>query len=382
MSNGEARAARLNRLARWTLALGSLLAVVQLARIEPPSAPPRHLVILSLAPEASETLLAASTATQVGPLPLDRFLGESTVFRHAIAQADSPDPSLRSLFTGRYPTATLLRRGSIPAPTLADEFRKAGFRTAAFPPNASSEKSREWLGAGFESWRDEFPDNRSRADAARQWLSEQDSQRSFLFLHIDGPDPVGEAGRFLEGLRADGFLDRALVVMLTPHAKPEAIPQGVPLHEHSLRVPLAFRLPQHERRRFDQTVELIDVAPTLHGLFHLPGPRGLPGQRLHGAIWIGTPPREEHLAYAQRDFANGWHALVGNRFELLVHRGNGRVLLFDLDGDPTRDIGDDRRVLRSELRQILKRRLIGTSGERSALLRQANSMRDATTAAR
>ncbi len=127
---------------------------------------------------------------------------------------------------------------------------------------------------------------------------------------------------------------------------------------------------------------MIDVAPTLHGLFRLPGPRGLPGQRLHGAIWIGTPPREDHLAYAQRDFANGWHALVGDRFELLVHRGNGRVLLFDLDGDPTRDIGEDRRVLRSELRQVLKRRLIATSGERSALLRRANSIRDAAPADR
>ncbi len=70
---------------------------------------------------------------------LDRLAKENVYFEYALSQETSTLPSVMSYFTGMIPNRHLDLKGrpSIPenAPTLATEFRKAGFDTALFTDN-------------------------------------------------------------------------------------------------------------------------------------------------------------------------------------------------------------------------------------------------------
>jgi arylsulfatase A-like enzyme len=139
---------------------------------------------------------------------------------------------MATLFTGRPPieTCVLDNRNALPpdAVTLAEELKRAGFRTAAFSANRLLAP-----GSGFEKGFDTFfqdasDDRDARAvEAAEQWIAAQDPKgdaRLFLWLHLVGPhlpyapaplDGIEFAHRFTDPAytgAADGsreFLDAA-----------------------------------------------------------------------------------------------------------------------------------------------------------------------------
>jgi arylsulfatase A-like enzyme len=130
---------------------------------------------------------------------LDRLAAESVVFENAFSQAPWTKPSVATLFTSLYPLAhgltdqaeqspggkSALRTGVLTAQavTMAEVFRAADYRTAAFVGNS-------WLDAafgfdqGFETY--ETPRNtRALLDKATAWLDSIPSGTPFfLYLHL------------------------------------------------------------------------------------------------------------------------------------------------------------------------------------------------------
>jgi arylsulfatase A-like enzyme len=129
------------------------------------------------------------------------------VFRNAIAQWTSTNPSHISMFTGLYPTThgvgTNTAGLSGKRSTLAQVLRNAGFRTGAFVSGYTLRSRRTGIHRGFEVYQQGFQgsrrDGRETADLALDWLAGlQAQERWFLFLHLyDAHGPYRGDGRYL-----------------------------------------------------------------------------------------------------------------------------------------------------------------------------------------
>jgi len=126
---------------------------------------------------------------------------------------------------------------------------------------------------------------------AERWLAAEGDKPFFFFLHLYEPHtPYGPtydadvaradaiAGKFLDFLRAKGFYDRAIVVLLSDHG--EGLmdhgeqEHGVLLYRESLQVPLIVKpAGAREHRDVGSPVGLIDVLPTILELAGVPAPR-------------------------------------------------------------------------------------------------------------
>ncbi len=92
-------------------------------------------------------------------------------------------------------------------------------------------------------------------------------------------------GRFLDELRADGTLDRALLIVLSDHGESlgeHDIVGHTLMWEEELRVPMIIRFPggQFAGTRIQAPVMLIDVLPTLLDFLGLPPQAGIQGSSL------------------------------------------------------------------------------------------------------
>jgi len=138
----------------------------------------------------------------------DRFAEEGWWFRRAVSQAPWTKPSIATLFTSLYPTqhgvvthpSGQLHAGqdlkrelqtsdrlSASGATLAEAYRAAGFRTAAFVANPWLDR-RFGFGQGFEHYDDSFarwgvPGERVM-EAALEWLATlRPDERFFVYVH-------------------------------------------------------------------------------------------------------------------------------------------------------------------------------------------------------
>ncbi len=125
---------------------------------------------------------------------LDRLARQGAVFQQAIAQAPFTLPSLASVMTGLTPPSHGVRNH--PAQlnpeliTLAEHLSQAGYRTAAMTRHS-------WLRrkSSFDQGFDEYHNNkfsagldaRSLSLAAADWISGNDEQPFFLWLHFLDP---------------------------------------------------------------------------------------------------------------------------------------------------------------------------------------------------
>ncbi len=137
-----------------------------------------------------------------GPISpnLDRLAAESLLFENCFANAPWTKPSIATLFTSLPPAvhgvrglgrATWSGKGGVievlpdKAYTMAERFRGAGYRTAAFVANAFV-SPRHGFSQGFEVFERERK-TKALLAAARRWLAERDSDRRapfFLYLHV------------------------------------------------------------------------------------------------------------------------------------------------------------------------------------------------------
>lgn len=145
----------------------------------------------------------------------DRFAREHLWFARAVAQAPWTKPSVATLFTSLYPSQhgvlthpshqvhagedlgrKLLASDRLPASaaTLAEAYRAAGFRTAAFVANPWMDR-RFGFQQGFEHYDDSFAHWGATGDgvmaAALAWLATlRPDERYFLYVHtIDAHRP-------------------------------------------------------------------------------------------------------------------------------------------------------------------------------------------------
>jgi arylsulfatase A-like enzyme len=242
---------------------------------------------------------------------LDALAAEGVVFEQAHAPAPWTLPSHVSLFSSRLPLDHKVRwdanRMDLSLTMLAEHFRNAGYRTAAFTGGAYV-AAYFGFSQGFEAYveRDEVRDRGPGriASAALRWVRENRRVPFFLFVHtyephspFDHPDLAhpGDAGRLegslgnrqveaihrgelvltgaerryvadlydgdvaqtdrvfgglLDTLRRDGILDRAVLVVLSDHGEDlwdhdlaRSPSHGHTLYQDVLRVPLFVRAP-------------------------------------------------------------------------------------------------------------------------------------------
>lgn len=166
----------------------------------------------------------------------------------------------------------------------------------------------------------------------------------------------GLAGHLLEGLRAAGRLDRTLIVVTADHGEElyehnSYLYHSCSVYQPTLHVPLGISAPGliPPGTRVPQTVELIDVAPTLLALLGLPPLREVHGKSLvpylerPGEGGRGRPAFSEYGDTRLRTVLdNGWK-LVFNPDEVDPvcipkappgHYPIGRIELYDLKKDP------------------------------------------------
>lgn len=347
----------------------------------------RSVVIVTLDTTRADRI-GALGGTEVPTPNLDRLAGQGTVASEAISQVPLTLPSHASIFTGRYPASHGVRHNGIyrlrpEEETLAEHLAALGFRTAAFVGAYVLNKG-FGLEQGFETYDDvdvdryaggrdqTFEAQRTADDVNARvfpWLAAHRGERIFLWVHYYDPhepySPPEKAGRTLAGtgydreisyvdacfgeligqLRATGFLDRSLVIVMGDHG--ESLGEhgerahGLFLYEGALHVPLFFRAPGlvPAGKTIRGPVELIDVAPTVLDYLGLPPLARAQGRALRGRI-DGKDDGRAAVAHAETMMPRlefGWADLRMVRDGRFKYIAAPRPELYDLKTDRTED---------------------------------------------
>jgi choline-sulfatase len=319
---------------------------------------------------------AAATPT------LDALAARGVRFATAVAHVPLTGPSHASLLTGRTPLGHGFRDNGgyvIPAEakTAAEDFRQAGYRTAAFVSGFPLDR-RFGFDRGFETYDDHLPhgnDTRrtpyverfadATTDAALRWLATPPVGTSpfFLWVHYYDPHapyepPAAVAERFraapydgeiafvdsqlarlLGAVEERGVLARTLVLVTSDHG--ESLGEhgegthGLFVYDATLKVPWIMAGPAVAAGRVATTVARgIDVLPTLLDYSGLAASDGIEGRSLRPAAEgreMSDAPAYAETLYPEREF--GWaplHAWRTSTFKLIEAP---RPELYDLAAD-------------------------------------------------
>ena len=341
----------------------------------PPSSA-RNLLLVTV-----DTLRADRAGRRLTPT-IDRLAARGLVFTNARTPAPLTLPAHVSLMTGLMPPRHGVRENGTyrfegPHATLARILRAAGYRTAAFV-GAYVLDRRFGLGDGFDLYDDQIqrdPDAVARleaerggnivADRAIEWLralprGTGTAPPFFLWVHFYDPhapyDPPPEYLEKAHGHPYDGevaFTDaqlgrvvtalndfdqtaQTLIVVAGDHGESlgehgEAT-HGMLLFDAALRVPLVLAGPGIAHDVRDDTVSLVEVAPTVLRRLGQPVPKEM------GSSDLAENPRQRRAdIYSETLYPRtaGWspvYSLVEDRWKLLQSAG---TKLFDLEADPS-----------------------------------------------
>lgn len=238
---------------------------------------------------------------------LAAFRSDAILFNEAYAQVPLTLPSHASIFTGRQPYEHGVRNNlgytlDASHATLASALRAKGYATGAAVSSFVLRKE-TGIAAGFDFFDDYMThsplesatswqrDGDVTRTALEEWLGRTQSARVFGFLHLYEPhspysapaefstvkDPYDAeiacadaiVGRFINGLKAAGLYDPALIIILSDHGEGLGDhgekEHGIFLYREVIRVPLIVKLPQQQRRgeTISRPVALTDVFPTV-----------------------------------------------------------------------------------------------------------------------
>lgn len=344
---------------------------------------------------------------------LDALASEGARFDHCVAQTPLTLPSHTSLLSSTYPLFNQVRdNGGFRVPgslTLVSELLKGrGFATAAFI-GAFVLHGKWGLDQGFDTYSDHFDplrygkillENEKRADEvlgnARGWLENLGDKQFFAWIHLydphspyDPPAPFdggssqaayrgeveytdSELGKFVAFLKEKGIYERSLIVVAADHGEGlgdhNEDGHGMFLYETTVHVPMIMRAPKpFARRVVGETVELVDVAPTILDLLGVPAPKQWQGRSLWPLL-DGQPDNAASRAYSETfypRFHYGWSHLQAFTSGTLKYILAPRDELYDLARDPGEllELAGDRRRrdLRGQLLSFVSR------GSRGAL---------------
>ena len=236
---------------------------------------------------------------------LDGFSREAHLFENCETPVPMTLPAHVSLFSGLYPVRTTIQGNLSPrvpreVPLLPEEYRSAGYSTAAFI-SASVLLSRYGLDRGFDVYDESFYDPRSieyqrsyaerTLNLAEKWLEGRRAGPFFIWIHLYDPHypyqpPEPWAGKYKDSPYdgAVAYMDSKLgeffnkpamkgwkdwnVLICADHGESlgehDESTHGVLLYEGATRVPLMVRFPgQTKGSRIANWTSLVDVAPTL-----------------------------------------------------------------------------------------------------------------------
>ena len=312
----------------------------------------RSLLLVTLDTTRHDALSCAGGPAGTTP-HLDRLAAEGVFFERAYTAVPITLPAHCSLLTGLYPLRHGVRdngAGALPgsAVTLAEYAREADYQTAAFvgarvlDPSFGIEQGFERFdaprGGTANGQHDAERPAREVVDGALAWLESRDRDRPFfLWVHVYDPHSPYEApganarekyagevanadrelGRLFEALRAEGALERTLVVAAGDHGEGfgEHGEEGHSVHcyETTLRIPLIVRAPGWARfpagARSDELVGIVDLLPTLCEGLGLAPPEGIDGR----SVW-SAPSGADHGLYFESYYgflSFGWSPLTG-----------------------------------------------------------------------
>jgi choline-sulfatase len=369
---------------RVFLACSAALVIGGCRKHEPPVAAPTsrpNVLLVTIDTLRADHLGCYGRAAAATPT-LDALAGRGVRFATAVAHVPLTGPSHASILTGRTPLRHGFRDNGgyvIPAeaPTAADDFRRAGYQTAAFVSGFPLDR-RFGFDRGFETYDDHLPKGNdprrtpyverfadATTDAALRWLARPATGTSpfFLWVHYYDPhapyEPPGalaerfrsspydgeiafvdsQLARLLAALDGNGQLARTLVLVTADHG--ESLGEhgegthGLFVYDATLKVPWIMAGPGLAAGRVAPTVARgIDVLPTLLDYAGLALPPGIEGRSLRpaadGREMADAPAYSESL-YAEREF--GWaplHAWRTERFKLIEAP---RPELYDLQAD-------------------------------------------------
>ena len=277
---------------------------------------------------------------------LARLGASGSVFTRAWSQAPQTKSSMPSLLSGRY-SSELYRSADLWLVMYADNvtfpeiLAGAGYRTAAVLSHNFFRK-RYGLAQGFEHWdlgflrqqartRFAIPSAEEVTERGIRYLQEnlRDPRPFFLWLHYidphhpyihhkeEGMDFGGraidrydgeirytdhQAGRFLDWLRTSPHGPNTAVIVHSDHG--EGFQEhgydyhGMALYEDQIRVPLVVTVPGVEARVVQQTVGVIDIAPTVLDIARIAPPVRLHGESLLPLV-LGADERPDRPIFAE-----------------------------------------------------------------------------------
>jgi len=294
-------------------------------------------------------------------------------------------------------------------PYAPEILRAHGYHTAAFvgaiilDPTArfapGFDRGFDTYDAGFRAWHsgeDRYRTTERRGSEvvahALAWLSQHPRGPFFMWIHLydphhpyDPPEPYkskyasalydGEiaytdsaVGKFLSQLRARGLYDNSVIAVMADHG--EALgdhgedTHGIFLYDETIHVPLVIKLPGAASRgknpagkdsakktpagkRIENSVELVDVLPTILQAVKIPVPPEVQGESLLGVMMTKTAPAKSaeaiaapspgRPAYAETDYphrAYGWSSLRALRTGKYLYIKAPRQELYDQSADP------------------------------------------------
>ena len=367
---------------------------------------------------------------------IDAQLASGILFENAMSARASTWPSLASLLTGLYPSGHgVVENGygfSDDMPTLPKLLHGAGYQTGAFLSNMcqanhqgwdsfacsggqdgkSVRRALEWAGGAkrerpFFLWVHLFgahPPYYNGGDLAqkldpgyqgplgtKKWQLNQVMEKKMALTprdvqHLDAIYDAAVIGTdrltamLLDGLRQAGLLDRTLVVFTADHGEELYQHHGYLYHacsvyQTTLHVPLGISAPSliPAGARVPQTVEIIDVLPTVLDLLGLAKPAEQHGRSLvpylerPGGGGAGKPAFSEYGSTKIRTVVRGSWKYVENPDGIapvcipdapMPHFPIARAELYDLSRDPgeTRNLAGGQPGRAAELSKLIRER--------------------------
>ena len=397
----------------------------------------RNVLLLTIDTLRADRLNAYGYGVRTTSPRMDALLGGGVQFDNASAVRALTWPSLSSVLTGLYPSGHgVVQNGyELPdeLPTLPKILGGSGYATGAFLSNMCRANHQGWDEFRCSQGRD----GRASQWAVEWVSGREGPEPFFLWVHLFGAHPPYYNGgdlaareldpgyqghlapkkrildavmeesqvlteadrrhldaiydasiigtdrtveRILHGLKEAGVLENTVVVLLADHGEDLYEHNGYLYHacsvyQSSLHVPLGFTapglLPAGQRVR--QTVELIDVLPTLLDLLGIAPPEGLHGVSLRPYLerpeagGAGKPAFTQYGdSRIQTAQAEGWKYVHNPDGETPICFAGGpedlypieAAELYDLEADPREqhNLAQEQPTRVSRMREILRNR--------------------------
>jgi arylsulfatase A-like enzyme len=424
------QAARIDLIARGTkgeVAWGNPRVVVKAPEAPAPASPqPKfdHIFVWMVDTLRADKLRAYNDKTRVTTPNYDAFAADATRFAWAQVPGTWSLPSHASLLTGVYPTVHRATahdaKLSRDVPFVAEELKKAGFKTGMFSSNGYV--SGKW---GFDrGWdinrnfiRESLPNGSEYLwKTAKAWLTPIVAKKQFLYLatiepHVaytprkeflvkywdkayTGPIKPVQSGvqlglikggklkvtdndkkylealhdaeisqsdaafaAFIADLKTMGIYDKSAVIVVSDHGdqfyEHGSVGHGDTVYQELVHVPLIVRAPGvfPAGKVVHADVEVMDVYATLLDLAGVQAGPNVAGTSLAGLARdeVGGSPRAALTVDGQVS-----RGIKVQRYRM-VHRGPGRIELYDEYEDPTeqKDLAADRPIALRSMRGVL-----------------------------